>query len=91
MIKAASPACTELEIIMLDWVGNMIGLPEDFLCYSHAKSKGGGVIQVSYTFIIYQVTNNLKTIIFLIKFLMFSKFFFQNWVFKKFKIDQTFI
>lgn len=43
---AASPACTELEIIMLDWVGKMIGLPEQFLCFSNHNSKGGGVIQV---------------------------------------------
>ncbi|CAG2115603.1 unnamed protein product, partial [Medioppia subpectinata] len=42
---AASPACTELEIIMLDWMGKMIGLPKEFLCLSDHKSKGGGVIQ----------------------------------------------
>ncbi|GIZ00987.1 tyrosine decarboxylase, partial [Caerostris extrusa] len=41
---AASPACTELETIMLDWLGKMIGLPEDFLRLSD-KSRGGGVIQ----------------------------------------------
>jgi glutamate/tyrosine decarboxylase-like PLP-dependent enzyme len=29
---AASPAYTELEIIMLDWMGKMIGLPDEFLC-----------------------------------------------------------
>ena len=39
--------CTELEIIMLDWVGQMIGLPEQFLCFADPNSKGGGVIQVS--------------------------------------------
>ncbi|KAG9510440.1 Tyrosine decarboxylase [Fragariocoptes setiger] len=44
---AASPACTELEIIMLDWMGKMIGLPDEFLCLSRADSKGGGVIQGS--------------------------------------------
>ncbi|KAG1657179.1 Multidrug resistance protein 1 [Nymphon striatum] len=43
---AASPACTELEIIILDWLGRMIGLPREFLCYSD-ESKGGGVIQGS--------------------------------------------
>ncbi|KAG0422270.1 hypothetical protein HPB47_001893 [Ixodes persulcatus] len=43
---AASPACTELEVIMLDWIGKMINLPEDFLCLS-GNSKGGGVIQSS--------------------------------------------
>lgn len=45
---AASPACTELEIIMLDWVGKMIGLPEQFLCFSNHSSRGGGVIQVCF-------------------------------------------
>ncbi|XP_076320500.1 tyrosine decarboxylase-like [Tachypleus tridentatus] len=43
---AASPACTELEIIMLDWLGKMIGLPHDFLCLSD-HGAGGGVIQGS--------------------------------------------
>uniref|UniRef100_T1IJC5 Tyrosine decarboxylase n=1 Tax=Strigamia maritima TaxID=126957 RepID=T1IJC5_STRMM len=43
---AASPACTELETIVLDWMGKMIGLPEEFLSFSE-KSKGGGVIQTS--------------------------------------------
>jgi len=28
---ASSPACTELETIMTDWLGKMIGLPEEFL------------------------------------------------------------
>ena len=28
---AAAPACTELETIVLDWMGKMIGLPETFL------------------------------------------------------------
>lgn len=51
---AASPAYTELEIIMLDWMGKMIGLPDEFLCLSGSQSgsqencsKGGGVIQGS--------------------------------------------
>ncbi|CAG0896050.1 unnamed protein product [Darwinula stevensoni] len=43
---AASPACTELETIVLDWVGRMIALPNQFLAFSE-KSKGGGVIQTS--------------------------------------------
>ena len=44
--QAAAPACTELETIVLDWVGKMINLPDDFL--SNKKgSKGGGVIQVT--------------------------------------------
>nr|ALG64483.1 dopa decarboxylase [Meretrix meretrix] len=42
---AASPACTELEMITTDWLGKMIGLPEQFLhC---GKGKGGGVIQTT--------------------------------------------
>ncbi|KAL7043096.1 hypothetical protein ACKWTF_001390 [Chironomus riparius] len=39
----ASPACTELEVVMLDWLGKMIGLPEEFLACSGGKA--GGVIQ----------------------------------------------
>ncbi|XP_060564972.1 aromatic-L-amino-acid decarboxylase-like [Ruditapes philippinarum] len=42
---AASPACTELEMITTDWLGKMISLPEQFLhC---GKGKGGGVIQTT--------------------------------------------
>lgn len=36
-----SPAITELETVMMDWVAQMIGLPECFL----SKTEGGGVIQ----------------------------------------------
>ncbi|KAK0393831.1 hypothetical protein QR680_000421 [Steinernema hermaphroditum] len=43
---AACPAMTELEIIMLDWFGKMIGLPRDFLPFTE-DGKGGGVIQSS--------------------------------------------
>ncbi|CAB3364092.1 Hypothetical predicted protein [Cloeon dipterum] len=43
---AASPACTELETIVLDWLGQAIGLPKEFLAFSEG-SKGGGVIQGS--------------------------------------------
>ncbi|XP_046631351.1 tyrosine decarboxylase-like [Daphnia pulicaria] len=43
---AASPACTELETIVLDWLGQMIGLPDEFLSFSD-NSKGGGVMQSS--------------------------------------------
>ncbi|XP_063223026.1 aromatic-L-amino-acid decarboxylase-like isoform X1 [Bacillus rossius redtenbacheri] len=39
----ASPACTELEVIMLDWLGKMLELPGEFLACS--GGKGGGVIQ----------------------------------------------
>ncbi|KAM8967026.1 aromatic-L-amino-acid decarboxylase [Pelodytes ibericus] len=40
---ASSPACTELETVMLDWLGKMVGLPEQFLAGS--EGEGGGVIQ----------------------------------------------
>uniref|UniRef100_A0A668AXE8 Aromatic-L-amino-acid decarboxylase n=1 Tax=Myripristis murdjan TaxID=586833 RepID=A0A668AXE8_9TELE len=40
---AASPACTELETVMLDWLGKMLQLPEDFIAGTHGH--GGGVIQ----------------------------------------------
>ena len=43
-IKVASPACTELEVVMMDWLGKLIGLPSVFLASS--AGKGGGVIQV---------------------------------------------
>ncbi|XP_030764776.1 histidine decarboxylase [Sitophilus oryzae] len=42
---ASSPACTELEMIVMNWLGKMIGLPEEFL---HRKNgDGGGVIQTT--------------------------------------------
>ncbi|KAG8240020.1 hypothetical protein J437_LFUL017755 [Ladona fulva] len=40
----SSPACTELEVVMLDWLGKMLQLPPSFLACS--GGKGGGVIQV---------------------------------------------
>lgn len=43
---AASPVCTELETIVLDWFGKAIGLPDEFIA-STPGSKGGGVIQSS--------------------------------------------
>ncbi|KAL5237892.1 hypothetical protein ACI65C_005302 [Semiaphis heraclei] len=39
----SSPACTELEVVMMDWLAKMIGLPEIFL--ASAGQGGGGVIQ----------------------------------------------
>ena len=41
MLWATSPACTELETLVLDWLAGMLGLPEKFL----SSSSGGGVIQ----------------------------------------------
>ena len=39
----ASPACTELEMLTMDWLGKMLALPEHFLFAS--GGPGGGVIQ----------------------------------------------
>ena len=41
MLWATSPACTELETLVLDWLVEMMGLPSKFL----STSTGGGVIQ----------------------------------------------
>ncbi|KAB7502152.1 Aromatic-L-amino-acid decarboxylase [Armadillidium nasatum] len=41
----SSPACTELEVVMLDWLGELIGLPKEFLAKN--GTNGGGVIQGS--------------------------------------------
>src|ERR1700756_1145394 len=41
MLWSTSPACTELETHVLDWLVSMLGLPEKFL----SSSEGGGVIQ----------------------------------------------
>jgi aromatic-L-amino-acid decarboxylase len=41
MLWATSPACTELETHLLDWLVGMLGLPERFL----SNGAGGGVIQ----------------------------------------------
>ena len=43
MMWVTSPACTELEVVVMDWLGKMCGLPKEFLC-SESKT-GGGVIQ----------------------------------------------
>ena len=43
MLWATSPACTELESHVLDWLVTMLGLPQKFL--SSNSSSGGGVIQ----------------------------------------------
>ncbi|XP_011308066.1 histidine decarboxylase isoform X2 [Fopius arisanus] len=42
---ASSPACTELETIVMNWLGKMIGLPDDFL--HRPGGSGGGVIQTT--------------------------------------------
>jgi len=41
MLWSTSPACTELETHVLDWLADMLGLPERF----KSSSAGGGVVQ----------------------------------------------
>jgi aromatic-L-amino-acid decarboxylase len=41
MLWATSPACTELETLVLDWLVDMLGLPTKF----KSSTAGGGVIQ----------------------------------------------
>ncbi len=43
MLWATSPACTELETHLLDWIADLIALPEKF----KSSSSGGGVIHDS--------------------------------------------
>jgi len=46
MLWATSPACTELETRVLDWLGRAIGLPSNFLSESGGGTgRGGGVIE----------------------------------------------
>jgi hypothetical protein len=51
LLQIASPACTELEVVMLDWLGKMLELPKKFL--ASTGGKGGGVIQVNIELHIY--------------------------------------
>ncbi|XP_041917733.1 histidine decarboxylase [Alosa sapidissima] len=41
---ASSPACTELEMNVIDWLCKALGLPVHFL-HHHPDSRGGGVLQ----------------------------------------------
>jgi len=43
MLWATSPACTEVETHVMDWLVKMLGLPEKFMSHT----EGGGVIQHS--------------------------------------------
>lgn len=43
---ASSPAVTELECIVMDWLVKCLGLPDKFLC-TNQDSLGGGVLQVA--------------------------------------------
>lgn len=47
MLWQTSPACTEVEMRVLDWLAQLLGLPESF-CFGEAGASGaggGGVIQ----------------------------------------------
>lgn len=64
MIWLTSPACTELEIVVLDWLGRLLNLPKEFL----SENGGGGVIQgtasestlVALVAARYRIINQLK-------------------------------
>jgi aromatic-L-amino-acid/L-tryptophan decarboxylase len=43
MLWSTSPACTELETVVLDWMAELLGLPERF----RSTGSGGGVIEES--------------------------------------------
>ncbi|GAA1828223.1 pyridoxal-dependent decarboxylase [Luedemannella flava] len=43
MLWATGPACTEVETVVLDWLADLLDLPEKF----RSRSTGGGVIQDS--------------------------------------------
>jgi aromatic-L-amino-acid decarboxylase len=48
MLWSTSPACTELESHVLDWMANMLGLPQRFtMPAQNPAATGGGVIQDS--------------------------------------------
>ena len=50
---ASSPAATELESLVLDWLVLCLGLPEKFLS-SNQEPFGGGALQVNiFKYIIY--------------------------------------
>ena len=42
LVQQSSPAYTELEVVMMDWLAKILNLPEQFM----SGGKGGGVIQV---------------------------------------------
>jgi hypothetical protein len=51
---AASPACTELEAVVMDWAAKMFGLHSVFW---NANEVGGGVIQVRSCFLRAHILN----------------------------------
>lgn len=56
--QICSPACTELEVIVMDWLGKFLDLPEAFL--NCAEGPGGGVIQGKLIFFLTISSENIK-------------------------------
>lgn len=56
----ANPVSTELEVLVLDWLGKMLGLPHEFLASS--DGPGGGVIQVSFVLAFIYLQNKKQII-----------------------------
>ena len=50
-LQTTSRAGTEIEEKMINWIGKMLSLPEDFLFSDQFSSLGGGVLQVNVTFV----------------------------------------
>jgi histidine decarboxylase len=44
---ASSPAATELESLVMDWLVKCLGLPDKFLNANNEEFGGGGVLQVN--------------------------------------------
>lgn len=42
--QITSPACTELEVQVMNWFGKILDLPKEFL--NESEGPGGGVLQV---------------------------------------------
>jgi histidine decarboxylase len=58
---ASSPAATELESLVIDWMVKCLGLPEKFLD-SDESLLGGGVLQVNITFCFLTQSCNLNSL-----------------------------
>jgi len=43
-LQITSPACTELEVQVMNWFGKILDLPKQFL--NESEGPGGGVLQV---------------------------------------------
>jgi len=56
--QIASPACTELEVVVMDWLAKLLDLPENFL----STGKGQGVIQVYIDSSVYNSTEQWREV-----------------------------